>query len=336
MAAEFDKIIADLSNKIYHPVYFLTGEEPYYIDIISDYIENNVLTEAEKGFNQTVFYGRDTDPLTVVETARRFPMMANQQVIIVKEAQEWKNPEILAKYLVAPSKSTVLVINYKYKKIDGRTEVGKLLKKSSLYFESPKLRDYQIPQWIENYVKKEGYSISPQATQMLADYLGESLSKVVNELKKLFILIPAGNQITPDHIEKNIGISKEFNPFELTNALGNREILKANRIVNYFAANPGSGPLPFTMGVLFTYFSRLFRYHFLPDKSENGVMKALNIGSPFIAKKTIAEAKRFTPTKLFEIIGILRTYDMKSKGFEASGELSPGDIYKELIYKILH
>ncbi len=336
MAAEFDKIIADLSNKIYHPVYFLTGEEPYYIDIISDYIENNVLTEAEKGFNQTIFYGRDADPLTVVETARRFPMMASQQVVIVKEAQEWKNPEVLTKYLVAPSKSTILVINYKYKKIDGRTELGKQLKKSALYFESPRLRDYQIPQWIENYVRKKGYSIAPQATQMLADYLGESLSKVVNELKKLFILIPVGNQITPDHIEKNIGISKEYNPFELTNALGNREILKANRIVNYFAANPGSGPLPFTLGVLYTYFSRLFRYHFLADKSENGVMKALNIGSPFIAKKTIAEAKRYTPTKLFEIIGILRIYDMKSKGLEASGELSQGDIYKELIYKILH
>lgn len=333
---EFEQILQELKNKIYHPVYFLAGEEPYYIDQISDFIENNVLSEAEKGFNQSVFYGRDTDPLTVMEAARRFPMMANQQVIIVKEAQDWKNLEFLQKYLSAPSATTILVINYKYKKIDGRTELSRVLKKNAVFFESKKLRDYQIPQWVDKYVKDNGYAIKPQATQMLADYLGDDLGKIVNEIKKLFILIPKGTQITPDHIEKNIGISKEFNAFELSSALGNRDILKANRIIGYFAANPGSNPMQATTGVLFGYFSRLFRYHFLPDKSEAEVMKQLKIPYSFLARKTIEEAKRFTPTKLFEIIGILREYDMKAKGVNVSGEVSQEDLYKEMIYKILH
>lgn len=333
---EFEQIIQELKKKIYHPVYFLTGEEAYYIDLVSDYIEKNVLTDAEKGFNQTVFYGRDSDPMTVMESARRFPMMANQQVIIVKEAQEWKNMEAFQKYLVAPSKTTILVVNYKYKKVDGRTELSKLLKKNALVFESKKLRDYQIPQWVDKFVKENGFTISPQATQMLADFLGEDLSKVVNELKKLFILVPKGTTITPDHIEKNIGISKDFNPFELSTALGNRDVLKANRIINYFAANPNSNPMPVTITVLYSYFTRLFRYHFLPNKSESEVMKQLRIPFPNIARKTIEEAKRYTPTKIFEIIGILREFDMKSKGLESSGEVTQSDLYKEMIYKILH
>jgi DNA polymerase III subunit delta len=333
---EFEQIMQELQKKIYRPVYFLTGEEAYYIDLVSDYIENNVLTDAEKGFNQTIFYGRDSDPMTVMESARRFPMMANQQVIIVKEAQDWKNMEALQKYLQAPSKTTILVVNYKYKKIDGRTELAKLLKKNALVFESKKLRDYQIPQWVDKYVKENGFTISPQATQMLADFLGEDLSKVVNELKKLFILVPKGMTITPDHIEKNIGISKDYNPFELTTAIGNRDVLKANRIINYFAANPSSNPMPVTISVLYSYFNRMFRYHFLPNKSESEVMKQLRIPFPNIAKKTIEEARRYTPTKIFEIFGILREFDMKSKGLDSSGEVTQSDLYKEMIYKILH
>ena len=333
---EFEQIIQELKKKIYRPVYFLTGDEAYYIDLVSDYIEDNVLTEAEKSFNQTVFYGRDSDPMTVMESARRFPMMANLQVIIVKEAQEWKNMEAFQKYLHTPSKTTILVVDYKYKKVDGRTELAKLLKKNALVFESKKLRDYQIPQWVDKYVKENGFTISPQATQMLADFLGGDLSKVVNELKKLFILVPKGTTITPDHIEKNIGISKDYNPLELTTALGNRDVLKANRIINYFAANPSSNPMPGTISVLYSYFNRMFRYHFLSNKSESEVMKQLRIPFPNIARKTIEEARRYTPTKIFEIFGILREFDMKSKGLDSSGEVTLGDLYKEMIYKILH
>jgi DNA polymerase III subunit delta len=333
---EFEQILQELRNKIYHPAYFLTGEEPYYIDQVSDYIENHILTEAEKSFNQSVFYGRDTDPTTVMESARRFPMMANQQVIIVKEAQDWKSLEPLQKYLSAPSKSTILVINYKYKKIDGRTELSKILKKNTVFFESKKVKEYHIPQWIDKFIKDNAYGISPQATQMLADYLGDDLSRIVNEIRKLFILVPKGTQINPDLVEKNIGISKDYNPFELTSALGNRDILKANRIITYFAANPNQNPVQGTTGVLFTYFTKLFRYHFLPNKSESEVMKQLRLSHPFIARKTIEEAKRYTPTKLFEIIGIIREYDMKSKGLDASGNVTAGDLYKEMIYKILH
>lgn len=332
---EFDQIIQELRKKIYHPVYFLTGEEPYYIDQISGYIEENVLTPAEKGFNQSIYYGRDTEPLTVMESARRFPMMANQQVIIVKEAQEWRTLEPLQKYLNTPSKSTILVINYKYKKIDGRTELSKILKKNTVYFESKKVRDYQIPQWAERYVAEKGFTIAPQATQMLADFLGDDLGKIVNELNKLFILVPQGMKITPEHIEKNIGISKDYNTFELTNALGAKDVLKANRIINYFADNPGSGSVPNVTAVLFSYFSRMFRYHFMTDKSESAVMSEFKLPG-MIARKFITEARRYNPTKIFEIIGILREYDMKSKGLDASGEVTQGDLLKEMIYKILH
>lgn len=333
---DFDQIIQELKNKIYHPVYFLCGEEPYYTDKISDYIENNVLDEAAKGFNQYVFYGRDTEARTVVETALRFPMMSNHQVIIVKEAQNWKDMEPLNIYLKNPAKSTILVINYKYKKLDGRTELSRLIKKNALYFESIKKRDYEIPGWINDYVRKNNYEIMPQATQMLADFLGEDLSRIVNELNKLFIIIPQGVKITPDHVERNIGISKEFNAFELNNALGNRDILKANRIVAHFAANPKNNPMNMILGTLTTYFTRLFRYHFLADKSERSVMAQLRIQNAFIAKKTIAEARRYTPTKLFEIIGILREYDMKSKGLESTGDVTDGELLKEMVYRILH
>lgn len=333
---EFDQLIQELKKKIYHPVYFLTGDEPYYIDLVSDYIETHVLSEAEKGFNQTIFYGRDSDPMMVMAAARRFPMMASQQVIIVREAQDWKNLDALKNYLAAPLKSTILVINYKYKKVDGRTELAKILKSKTRFFESKKIRDYQIPQWIDSLVRENGYTITPQATQMLADFLGEDLGKVVNEVKKLFILVPKGTQINADHVEKNIGISKEYNPFELTSALGNKDIMKANRIITYYAANINAHPIQATIGILFSYFSRLFRYHFLPLKSESEVMKQLKLSSIFIARKTIEEAKRYTPTKLFEIIGMLREYDMKSKGLDATGDVSQGDLYKELIYRILH
>ncbi len=333
---EFENIIEELGKKIYRPVYFLTGEEPYYIDQISDYIENNVLTDAEKGFNQSVFYGCDSDPYMVMESARRFPMMATLQVIIVKEAQDWKNLEAFQKYLNAPSKTTILVINYKYKKIDGRTELAKLLKKNTLYFESKKVRDYQLQQWIDTFVRKNGYKIVPQATQMIADFLGEDIGKVVNEIKKLFILVPKGSTITPEHVEKNIGISKDFNIFELTAALGSRDVLKANRIVNHFAANPANYPISVTITSLFYFFNRMFRYHFMPNKSESEVMKQFRINSSYIAKKTIKEAQEYTPTKIFEIFGILREFDMKSKGLESSGEVTQAELYKEMIYKILH
>lgn len=332
---DYDQILENLKRKIYHPVYFLCGEEPYFTDIISDYIEKNVLTESEKGFNQSVFYGKDTDITTVLEACRRFPMMASQQVVLVKEAQAWKDLKPLVKYLQAPSKTTILVINYKYSKPDMRTAEGKAIQGKCIYLETKRLKEYQVSTWIDNYVKKRGFTITPQASQMLSDFLGNDLGKVANELNKLFLVVRQGSRITPEDVEKNIGISKDFNALELTEALGSKNILKANRIINYFGANPSANPFQPITGILFNYFTKLFRYHFLTDKSEKAVGSALGI-PPFVARYYIMAANKYNKTKLFEILGIIREYDMKSKGLESATGVTQGDLLKEMVFKILH
>ena len=330
----YEEIISNLQKKIYHPIYFLMGEETYFIDKISDYISDNVLTDAEKGFNQTILYGKDTEPHNIIANARRFPMMSNYQVIIVREAQNIKKIEELESYVKNPLNSTILVINYKYKTLDKRKTFPKLIDQKGILFEAKKIYDNQLPAWITSYLKNQQYSIAPQAAAMLSEYLGADLGKVVNELDKLIISLPAGTQITPDHIEKNIGISKEFNVYELQNALGERDLLKANRIVNYFGANPSSNPIPVVITSLFSYFSKILNYHFLEDKSQNNVASVLQV-HPFFVKTYVGAAKNYNIKKLVEIISILREFDMKSKGW---GNLSakPADLQREMIYRILH
>jgi len=330
----FDEIIGNLQKKIYHPIYFLMGEETYFIDKISDYISENVLTDAEKGFNQSVLYGKDLEPNTIISNARRFPMMANYQVIIVREAQNIKKIEDLEPYVKNPLNSTVLVINYKYKTLDKRKTFTKLLDQKGVLFESKKIYDNQLPAWITSYLKDQNYSISPQASAMIAEYLGADLSKVANELDKLIISLPAGTQITPDHIEKNIGISKEFNIFELQNALGQRDLLKANRIINYFGANPSNNPVPVVVSSLFGFFTKLLNYHFMEDKSQNNAASVLGV-HPFFVKDYVAAARNYNIKKLVEIVSILREYDMKSKGW-GNVSSSPAELQKEMIYRILH
>ncbi|MDP3915972.1 MAG: DNA polymerase III subunit delta [Bacteroidota bacterium] len=347
----FEEIISNLKKKIYHPIYFLMGEETYFIDKISDYISDNVLTDAEKGFNQTILYGKDTEPHTIFANARRFPMMANYQVIIVREAQNIKDlfkkenetekekGKEKAKlpfesYLENPLKSTILVFCYKYKTIDKRTSVAKLIDKTCVLFEAKKIYDNQLPTWIGSYLKNQNYTIAPQASAMIAEYLGADLSKVANELDKLIISLPVGSQITPDQVEKNIGISKEFNVFELQKALGERNLLKANRIINYFGANPSGNPFPVVMSSLFSYFSKLLNYHFLEDKSQNNAASVLGV-NPFFVKDYVVAAKNYNIKKLVEIISILREYDMKSKGW-GNVSASPADLQREMIYRILH
>lgn len=330
----FEDILQNLKKKIYHPVYFLMGEESYFIDRITDYIAENVLTDAEKGFNQTVLYGKDTEPDTIITHARRFPMMANHQVIIVKEAQNIKKIEDLEPYVKNPLKSTILVINYKYKTIDKRKTFAKLVDKSGVLFEANRIYDNQLPAWISSYLAAQKYSIAPQASAMMAEYLGADLSKVSNELDKLIISLPENTQITPDHIERNIGISKEYNVFELQNALGERNVLKANRIINYFGANPSSNPITRVISSLYYYFEKLLQYHFMDDKSKNAVAAALKI-NPFFVQGYVTAAKNYNIKKLVEIIAILREYDMKSKGM-GDVSSSPGDLQREMLYKILH
>jgi DNA polymerase-3 subunit delta len=335
MAATFEEIMSDLKNRIYKPVYFLAGDEPYYIDKITEHIEEKVLPEEEKAFNQMVFYGEDTTIQTVIETSRRFPMMSNHLVIIVKEAQHLKKIEDLVFYLEKPLLSTILVFNYKYKNIDKRTKLYKLIDTNALYFESNRLRDYQVPPWIERYLMLKGIKTEPNASAMLTEYLGTDLHKIVNELEKLLINLPAGRQIiTTELIEKNIGISKDYNNFELQKAVGEKNILKANMIVHYFADNSKDNPITLTIASLFSFFTKVLTYHYLTDKSKNNVASVLKI-NPFFVKDYESAASKYSVKKTVEIIGLLRTYDMKSKGF---GDLStePGDLLKELIYKILH
>lgn len=332
---EFGDILQNLKKQIYHPIYLLQGEEPYFIDQLSDYIEKNVLTEAEKGFNQTVFYGKDSDPINIAEASMRFPMMASKQVIIVKEAQSLNKIDTLTSYAEKPLDSTVLVLAYKYKNLDSRTKLVKAIKKNGVVFTSKKLYENKIPAWIDTYLKSHNYSITPQAALLLTSYLGTDLSKIANELEKLVIAVKDSNKITPEHIEKNIGLSKDFNVLELQNALGEKNVLKANKIIQYFGANPTLNPIQKTIAGLYFYFSKLFTYHFLKDKSERNVAAELRV-HPFFVREYVAAAKKYSPTKLYEIMGILREYDMKSKGFNVSTMVETGDLQKEMIYKILH
>ena len=335
MPAAFEEIMSDLKKRIFKPVYFLAGDEPYYIDLITDFIAEKVLPEAEKAFNQIIIYGEETTVNSIIETARRFPMMASHQVVIVKEAQTLKKIEDLVVYLDKPLLSTILVFNYKYKIIDKRTKLHKALDTQGVYFESMRLRDYQVPPWIERYLMTKGIKIDPEASAMLTEFLGTDLHKIVNELDKLLITLPAGKPvITTPLIEKNIGISKDYNNFELQKAVGEKNIYKANMIIRYFADNPKDNPINLTIASLFSFFTKILTYHYLTDKSKNNVASVLKI-NPFFVKDYETAATKYNASKTVQIISLLRTYDMKSKGF---GDVStePGDLLKELVYKILH
>lgn len=331
---KFDQIITDLKNKIYYPIYFLTGEEPYFIDVVSDYIEEYVLTDTEKEFNQTVVYGIETNVQTIASTSRRYPMMSNYQVVIVKEAQNVDKIEELLPYVENPLSSTLLVICYKFRKLDGRTAFAKKVGTKGVLFESKKLYDNKVGNWIENHLKQKGFTITPKATAIMADFLGNDLSKIANETGKLLLNIAPGTVISETHIEQNIGISKDFNVFELQNAIGEKNVLKANQIINYFAANPKENPLIKVITILYGFFSKLLIYHQLADKSKNQVVSAIGV-NPFFVGDYEKAARNYNLLKLKMIIGYLREYDMKSKGFE-NVSTSQGELMKELLFKILH
>lgn len=332
---EFQQIMASLKNRQFKPIYFLMGEEPYYIDEITNYIIDNVLTEEEKGFNQTIYYGKDVDAATVTMAARRYPMMSKYQVVVVKEAQYMDKIEELQHYASAPLASTILVINYKYKTLDRRLKLGSLLKKSNSIYEFKKLYDNQVSAWITGYLKAKNMTIDLKASMLLAESLGTDLSKIVKELDKLQIAIGMDvKQITADHIEKNIGLSKDYNSFELQKAIINKDILKANRIIKVFAKNPKDHPIQATITILFNYFSKLMIYYYLPDKGKANVAKELAI-NPFFVQDYTLGARNYPARKVMSVISILRDYDMKSKGF---GNVSAGvgDLLKEMIFKIMH
>ena len=328
---EVKQIITNISNGKIAPIYFLMGEEAYYIDGITQYIEKNILTEEEKGFNQMVFYGRDVSIEDVIGSAKRYPMMAERQVIIVKEAQDLSRTiENLLSYAENPQPTTVLVICYKYKKLDARKKLTKVLRQNAVLFESKKLYENQVPDWIRRVMAGKGYTITPKAAQMLTDFLGNDLSKVNNELEKLQLIIKPGEQITPLLVEENIGISKDFNNFELQNAIGAKDVKKAFRIVQYFAQNPKNHPLVMTVALMYSFFSKLLKYHSLMDKSM--APKALGV-SPYFVKEYQNAARNYPMKKVSSIISSIREVDMKSKGVGAAN-LPQGDLLKELLIKI--
>jgi len=331
-----ESIINDLKKRNIKPIYFFYGEEAYFIDKLSDYIENNFLTEEEKGFNQMVMYGRDVSMAEIIANAKRFPMMAERQVIIVKEAQDLiRTFDQLESYLDNPQLTTTLVFNYKYKKPDKRKKVFKKLAKTSVFFESKVLYENQVPSWIAQYVKENGYLIDPKASQMLVEFLGTGLSKIVNELNKLYIILPKGTTISPEAIEENIGISKDFNNFELRKAIGTKNVLKANQIINYFAQNPKSNPLVLTISLLNSFFTQLLQLHALPNKNNSrAVASALRVNPFFVGDYTTA-AVNYPMRKVSQVIGLLREADLKSKGVGAR-DLPHGDLLKELLFKIMH
>jgi DNA polymerase-3 subunit delta len=335
MAVTYEEILSDLKNRIFKPVYFLAGEEPYYIDLLTEYIQDKVLPEDEKAFNQIIVYGDDTNIAAIIDTARRFPMMSSHQVLIVKEAQSLKKLDDLIIYLEKPLLSTILVFSYKYKTLDKRTKLFKTLESHGVYFESSRVRDYLIPAWIERYLMLKGIKTDPSASAMLTEYLGTDLHKIVNELDKLIITLPQGKPvITTSLIETNIGISKDYNNFELQKAIGEKNIIKANMIVHYFANNPKDNPITLSIASLFGFFSKLLTFHYLTDKSKNNVAAVLKV-NPFFVKEYENSASKYNVSKTMQIISLLRTYDLKSKGFGDPGT-EPGDLLKELVFRILH
>jgi DNA polymerase-3 subunit delta len=335
-----DIVLKDLQSGRFAPVYFLQGEETYYIDLIANYIEKNALQESEKSFNQVVAYGKDIDIAGILSNARRFPMMAERQVVIVKEAQEVSDLTkeagqiMLESYIKNPLPSTILVFCHKYKSLDGKRKIAKALDEFAIVVNSKKLYDNQVPDWIMNYLKIKGFKIIPKAVQMLAESIGNDLSRLSNEIDKLLINLQEGTEITPDLIQKYVGISKEYNVFELQKALINRDILKANQIINYFEADPKSNPLIPIITILFNFFSKVLMAHSAPDKSERGLASLLKV-NPFFVKDYLLAMRSFSAYKTVEIIHYLRIADLQSKGME-SGSATEGQILKELVFKILH
>lgn len=331
---EVKQIVTDIKNGHLKPIYFLMGEEPYYIDRISEFIEDHVLAEEERGFNQMVLYGRDVTVEDIISNAKRYPMMADHQVIIVKEAQDLaRSIEKLADYAKQPQPTTVLVMNYKYKTIDKRKALYKTLQKNGVVYESKKLYENQVADWIRRVLSTKNYTIVPKAAQMLVEFLGTDLSKISNELDKLQIILHKGTQISPEHIEENIGISKDFNNFELRQAIGEKNAFKAFRIVNYFAENPKDNPMVVTVTLLFNFFSQLLQFHGLTDKSPRNVASALKV-NPYFVNEYVLAAKNYPMKKVSEVISVLREFDVKSKGV-GSNAVPQGDLLKELLVKIV-
>ncbi len=310
------------------------GEEPYYIDKLSDKFSNNLLSDEQKEFNQVTLYAKDITTEQIITESKQFPFGSEKRVVIVKEAQQLKDIELLDSYLDNPQPSTVLVISYKGKSVDKRKVFGKNLSKKCVVFESKKLYDDKIPGWILSYVNQHGYTINNSSTAILAEYLGSNLTKIANELEKLMLVVKKEEQITTAIIEYHIGISKDYNVFELQNALGKKDVVKANRIINHFAKNTKNHHIIPIVSALFSFFQKIMAYHFLEDKSLKSVASSLKV-HPFFVNQYQNAAKNYNKKQLFCIFEYLKEYDLKSKGINNKSTNQSG-LLKELIFKIIH
>ena len=335
MALTDKQLIEELKKGSYKPVYLLTGEENYYIDVVSDYFEENVIDPSLRDFDQTVVYGRDVDMATVISTVQRYPMMSPVHLVLVKEAQDidLRQWERLAAYLQQPSDRSVLVLCYRHKKLDKRTAVYKAIDKAGVIFESPKVYDNQVPAWIMREVGAHGYSISDKAAAMMAENIGVDLGKIANELSKLYPLLPQGGTIDEQLVEDQIGISKDYNVFELQKAIGRRDPVMCNRIINHFAANPKKNPIQMMLPLLYGYFLKIMFYHQLENKSD--APKVLGCAPSFVQDYALA-ARNYPLGKLATCIGYLYETDLRSKGVRNSGNVTDGELLKELIFKVIH
>ena len=333
----FQHIMQDLKSRRFAPVYMLMGDEAYYIDLISDYIADHVLSPEERDFNQTICFGSDVTAVQVADMARRYPMMAEYQVIIVKEAQNVRSLEALEKYLKNPVKSTILVWCHKNGKIDARKKAIGLAQAVGVVFESKKLRDYQLPDFIQDYLKKKNVSIDPKTCQIIADHIGTDLSRLVSELDKVLISLPEDHlRVTPEVVEREIGVSKDFNAFELRNAIIQKDSFKANQIVKYFDSNATAGSLYSFLPLLFSYFQNLMIVHYAPRRnSEQDIAGALDLRNTWGVRNYMIGLKNYSARKTMDIISKLRDIDGKSKGLD-NPNTGVGDLMKELVFFILH
>jgi DNA polymerase III subunit delta len=327
-------IIANWKKKDFKPVYWLEGDEDYFIDEIIEYAEKKILSQAEAEFNQSVFYGKDANWADIVNACRRYPMFSEKQVVLLKEAQQMKDIEKLEAYIENPLPSTILVVSYKGKTVDGRLKFAKTIKKKGELFLSKKMYENQLPVWVNDYLQSNGFQIKPKALNLLVDHIGNDLSRIVNEIDKLSLNIGAEKNITEDDIEKFIGISKEYNIFELQNAFSKKDAAKAIRIIQYFDANPKAVPIQLILPSLYSYFSKILTVHQMPDKSERALKPVFSFNAHLVEQVLLA-VKNYSYSETEQVILLLHDSNLKSIGIGNSG-MSIGSLMKELCYKIIN
>jgi DNA polymerase III subunit delta len=331
---DYKLLLKEIRNKKFEKIYFLHGEEPYFIDVLTKAIQENALEESERDFNQSILYGKDAEVLSLISELKSYPMMAERRLVILKEAQYFKAIEQLESYLENPVTSTIFVICYKYKTFDARKKTLKNALKNGVVFKSEKVKEYQLAEWIQQNVKSSGYEMTSKACMLMVESLGNDLGRIVKELEKLAVLIEKGTTINDKHIEENIGISKDYNVFELTNAVANKDNLKALKIVDYFEHNPKAADLVFVISNLFKFFSQIMRIHFLPNKSREAVAKALGV-HPFVAGELTNAKNKYDPRKIAANIALIHEYDLKSKGV-GNTSATQGELMREMVYQLIH